>query len=61
MRQGERVKASEGTRQKSVRKFAIWTTHARKGLGRSERIPSDCLSKTQVPAKLVRGCIGAEA
>ena len=31
------------------------------GGGRSESFPSDCLSKTQVPAQLARGCIGAEA
>jgi len=29
--------------------------------GRSESSPGGCLSKTQVPAQLVRGCIGAEA
>jgi len=33
----------------------------RSGGGRSKRIPSDCLPKTQVPAQLERGCIGADA
>ena len=28
--------------------------------GRSESLPADCLSKTQVPANPKRGCIGAE-
>ena len=49
MRQGERVKAPEGTRQKSRRKFAICLA-LREIEGLQQKIPSDCLSKTQVPA-----------
>ena len=59
MHQGERVKVPEGTRQKSRRNFGI-SLASMINWGRSESSSSDCLSKTQVPAQLVRGCIGAE-
>ena len=59
MYQGERVKAPEGTRQISGRNFGIRPPYS--NVGRSKRILGDCLPKTQVPAQLVRGCIGADA
>jgi len=51
------VKAPEGTRQKSGRKFAIRPATVR---WPQKHFPGDCLSKTQVPAQLEKGCIGAE-
>ena len=47
--QDERVKDPQGTRQKSGRNFGI--RPALSNEGRSESLPGDCLSKTQLPAK----------
>ncbi len=47
--QDERVKDPQGTRQKSIRNFGIRIASCKRG--RSESLPGDCLSKTQLPAK----------
>ena len=46
--QGERVKDPQGTRQKSIRKFAIWIDARKRACNKST--PGDCLTKTQLPA-----------